>query len=116
LQRILREGAHASGVRGVLPTVTYPSHTTIVTGIWPARHGIYSTGLMRACLVFGIAWLIPRVGAGAVMITLIAGQVMGGMVMSHFGWLGSPVKSVSPVNLPGALVMSVGVVMTNWSK
>jgi hypothetical protein len=42
LRRILREGAHASGVRGVLPTVTYPSHTTIVTGVWPARHRIYS--------------------------------------------------------------------------
>lgn len=42
LRRILREGAHASGVRGVLPTVTYPSHTTILTGVWPAKHHIYS--------------------------------------------------------------------------
>jgi predicted AlkP superfamily pyrophosphatase or phosphodiesterase len=42
LRAILRDGAHASGVRGVLPTVTYPSHTTIVTGVWPVKHGIYS--------------------------------------------------------------------------
>jgi len=42
LRRVLREGAHASGVRSVLPTVTYPSHTTLLTGVWPARHGIYS--------------------------------------------------------------------------
>jgi len=42
LRRILREGAHASGVRGVLPTVTYASHTTIVTGVWPVKHDIYS--------------------------------------------------------------------------
>src|SRR5580658_10076936 len=41
LRRILATGAHASGVRGVLPTVTYPSHTTIMTGVWPSRHGIY---------------------------------------------------------------------------
>jgi len=41
LRRLLAEGAHASGVRGVLPTVTYPSHTTLVTGVSPARHGIY---------------------------------------------------------------------------
>jgi predicted AlkP superfamily pyrophosphatase or phosphodiesterase len=40
LRRLLAEGAHASGVAGVLPTVTYPSHTTLVTGVWPARHGI----------------------------------------------------------------------------
>ncbi|HEY3837866.1 MAG TPA: ectonucleotide pyrophosphatase/phosphodiesterase [Bryobacteraceae bacterium] len=42
LRRMLADGAHASGVRGVLPTVTYPSHTTIVTGVWPIKHGIYS--------------------------------------------------------------------------
>jgi predicted AlkP superfamily pyrophosphatase or phosphodiesterase len=42
LRRLLADGAHASGVRGVLPTVTYPSHTTILTGAWPNKHGIYS--------------------------------------------------------------------------
>ncbi len=42
LRRLLADGAHASGVRGVLPTVTYPSHTTILTGVWPMKHGIYS--------------------------------------------------------------------------
>jgi predicted AlkP superfamily phosphohydrolase/phosphomutase len=42
LRRLLRDGVHASEVRGVLPTVTYPSHTTMVTGVWPAKHGIYA--------------------------------------------------------------------------
>jgi predicted AlkP superfamily pyrophosphatase or phosphodiesterase len=42
LRRILKDGAHATGVRGVLPTVTYPSHTTILTGVWPVQHHIYS--------------------------------------------------------------------------
>jgi len=36
-----REGAHARGVRSVHPSVTYPSHTTMVTGALPARHGIF---------------------------------------------------------------------------
>lgn len=42
LRKLLEVGAHASGVRGVLPTVTYPSHTTMLTGVWPTKHGIYS--------------------------------------------------------------------------
>jgi predicted AlkP superfamily pyrophosphatase or phosphodiesterase len=42
LRRILAEGAHASAVTGVLPTVTYPSHATLVTGTSPAKHGIVS--------------------------------------------------------------------------
>ena len=40
LRRLLKEGAFATGVVGVTPTVTYPSHTTLVTGVSPARHGI----------------------------------------------------------------------------
>ena len=42
LRKLLKDGAHATGVRGVLPTVTYPSHTTILTGVWPVKHHIYS--------------------------------------------------------------------------
>ena len=40
LRRFLTQGAHASGVNGVLPTLTYPSHTTLMTGVAPATHGI----------------------------------------------------------------------------
>ncbi|ATE64416.1 alkaline phosphatase family protein [Rhizorhabdus dicambivorans] len=42
LRRFVAEGAYASGVRGVLPTVTYPSHVTLVTGASPAKHGVVS--------------------------------------------------------------------------
>ena len=40
LSRMMREGAYATGVVGVLPTLTYPSHTSLLTGVAPARHGI----------------------------------------------------------------------------
>ena len=41
LQQLAREGAQAEKVFGVFPSVTYPTHTTIVTGALPARHGVY---------------------------------------------------------------------------
>ena len=37
---LVAEGSHARAVEGVFPSVTYPSHTSIVTGVRPARHGI----------------------------------------------------------------------------
>ncbi|MDE2182493.1 MAG: alkaline phosphatase family protein [Alphaproteobacteria bacterium] len=40
LQKFLKDGAYATGVRNVLPTVTYPNHTTLITGVSPAVHGI----------------------------------------------------------------------------
>ena len=40
MQQLYREGAHAVAVRSVFPALTYPGHTTLVTGALPARHGI----------------------------------------------------------------------------
>jgi predicted AlkP superfamily pyrophosphatase or phosphodiesterase len=45
LRRFLKEGTYAEGVQGVVPTVTYPSHTTLVTGVWPVKHGILANGI-----------------------------------------------------------------------
>jgi hypothetical protein len=40
LQYMAREGVHAQHVRVIFPSVTYPAHTTLVTGANPANHGI----------------------------------------------------------------------------
>lgn len=42
LTALVERGTYADGVIGVFPSVTYPSHTTIVTGVEPARHGVTS--------------------------------------------------------------------------
>ena len=42
LRRMVADGLSAKAVTGVLPTVTYPSHTTLITGVAPAAHGILS--------------------------------------------------------------------------
>jgi len=41
LRRFLAQGTYAEGVTGVLPSSTFPSHTTLITGVWPIEHGIY---------------------------------------------------------------------------
>jgi transporter family-2 protein len=77
---------------------------------------LLTAGGLGACLVFAIAWLIPQVGAGPVMITLLAGQILGGMLMSHFGWLGSPEQPVTLMKIIGVLVMVAGVALATFSK
>ncbi len=42
LRKLAGEGIYATGVRNALPTVTYPNHTTLLTGVWPAKHGIFN--------------------------------------------------------------------------
>lgn len=41
-------GAYAEGVEGVYPTVTYPQHTTMVTGLRPAAHSIVQNRIFEA--------------------------------------------------------------------
>lgn len=42
LDSLRAAGALAEGVIGTFPSVTYPSHTTMITGVRAAQHGIYS--------------------------------------------------------------------------
>jgi predicted AlkP superfamily pyrophosphatase or phosphodiesterase len=41
LRRFMASGTYADGVISVVPSVTYPTHTTLVTGVWPIEHGIH---------------------------------------------------------------------------
>ncbi|RSU07610.1 alkaline phosphatase family protein [Vagococcus elongatus] len=40
IKSLIASGTHVEEVTGIYPTVTYPSHTTIVTGCYPKTHGI----------------------------------------------------------------------------
>jgi hypothetical protein len=40
LRKLMREGEYSQGVIGVFPTITWPSHTTLITGADPVVHGI----------------------------------------------------------------------------
>ncbi len=55
LRSLMSRGAYARGVVGVLPSVTYPSHTTMITGVRPSVHGIVNN-----------SWVDPEgISAGA---------------------------------------------------
>ena len=46
LLRMMREGASAKGMTIVNPTVTWPNHTTLSTGVPPIKHGVLFNGLL----------------------------------------------------------------------
>ena len=56
LRTLLAKGTYADGVVGIWPTVTYPSHTTLITGVWPAEHGIYNNVAFDPLQQNGGAW------------------------------------------------------------
>ena len=46
LRQLAREGATAQAMKIANPAVTWPNHTTLVTGVLPARHGVLFNGMM----------------------------------------------------------------------
>jgi predicted AlkP superfamily pyrophosphatase or phosphodiesterase len=46
LRSLAARGVFASGVVGEFPTVTFPAHTTLITGVPPAVHGIHNNRLL----------------------------------------------------------------------
>src|SRR4051812_24312663 len=48
LTQMKLNGAYADGVEGVYPSVTYPAHTTLITGVRPAVHGIFHNRIFEA--------------------------------------------------------------------
>lgn len=40
LNELIKRGTWVKKVQGIFPTLTYPSHTSIITGQYPVTHGI----------------------------------------------------------------------------
>ncbi|MFO1445608.1 alkaline phosphatase family protein [Bacillus sp. Bva_UNVM-123] len=46
-QRVFEKGSYVQHVETIYPSLTYPCHTTIVTGNYPVRHGIVNNTLLQ---------------------------------------------------------------------
>lgn len=45
LRGLMRQGAYARRVECVYPSVTFPAHTSMITGVSPKRHGVYKNSI-----------------------------------------------------------------------
>lgn len=77
---------------------------------------LLTAGMMGGALVFGIAWGMPKLGAGTAFVLMIAGQVISGMLFSHFGLLGSPVEPISMTKIAGVVLLIAGAAIVTLSK
>ncbi len=65
-------------------------------------------GAFGVILYLTISVTLPRLG-GTMMVTLIIiGQLLVGMLVDHFGWLGVPVHPINAFRVLGILVLLLG--------
>ena len=96
LQYMAKHGSQADGVRGIFPSLTYPSHTTLVTGTFPAKHGIYYNSPFEPEGQTG-RWYWEYDAITTETLWSVAGD--NGLVTASIGW---PVTVDAPIdyNLP----------------
>src|SRR3954469_17863010 len=69
-------------------------------GLSAAPPWAFAGGLIVAAYVLTITFLVPRLGVGAAVTLIVAGQIAGALAVDHFGLLRAP---VAPLTLPRAL-------------
>jgi transporter family-2 protein len=75
---------------------------------------MFLPGFVGALMILGTTFLIPKIGARKLFIMLISGQIMMGIIMSHFGALASPKDPVTLKKMIGVVIMLVGSVLATF--
>lgn len=102
LRAMMGKGFHAKGVTSVFPSMTYPSHTTIITGVRPAKHGIYFNAMFEPTGSTGkIYWMDSSIKVP----TIWTAAKEKGLKSAAMFW---PVSADAPVDYNIADVGSMG--------
>jgi bacterial/archaeal transporter family-2 protein len=73
--------------------------------------GYALTGLTAVPYLLAASYLAPRIGVGLFLGALIAGQLGGGVVLDHFGVLGTATRPVDAIRVLGVVALLAGVVL-----
>jgi len=71
-----------------------------------------TAGFFGLVVIASISYMIPRVGVAAAITTIIAGQLLVGILLDHFGFLGAAVKPLDITRTVGISVVLFGVWLT----
>ena len=69
-------------------------------------------GVFGLVVISAVSYMIPRIGVAGSIITVVAGQLLVGMILDHFGWLGAAERPLDATRLLGMTIVMVGVWLT----
>ncbi|MOA30843.1 hypothetical protein D3C78_1519600 [compost metagenome] len=58
--------------------------------------------------------LLPKLGAAGFMALALAGQVVGSLLLDHFGWFGLVERQINLPKLVGVMLLMAGVVLIQF--
>ena len=66
-------------------------------------------GVFGLVVIGAISYMIPRIGIAGAITTIVAGQLLVGTLLDHFGLLGTAARSMDATRAFGLAVVLVGV-------
>lgn len=72
----------------------------------------FGAGVFGLVVISAMSYMIPRAGVAASLIILLAGQLLIGTVLDHFGWLGAAQRPLDLTRVLGLSVVMAGVWLT----
>ena len=72
---------------------------------------IWIGGLYGAIFVVAAAWGVPRLGVALTITLMVAGQLLIGLILDHFGAFGAPRSPISWGRAGGVALVIAGVLM-----
>ena len=74
---------------------------------------LLSAGVMSAGLIIGTSFLIPKIGLGAFVVLLVAGQILAGLAFGQIGIFGIEPQQITIAKVAGAGLVITGVYLVN---
>lgn len=68
----------------------------------------FLAGVISVVVVGGSTFLIPRIGAVHLFVMVFTAQLIVRSIISHFGWLESPVSPITGLKVLGAVLLVIG--------
>lgn len=71
----------------------------------------WTGGLCGVIFVVTAAWSVPRLGVATTITLMVAGQLLVGLALDHFGAFGAPQSPISLTKIAGVVLVFLGVLL-----
>jgi Putative inner membrane exporter, YdcZ len=95
----------------LIGAVALASGTLLALGLRGLPLAYAVTGLTAVPYLLAASYLAPKIGVGLFLAALIAGQLGGGVVLDHFGVLGTATRPIDLIRVLGIAALLTGVVL-----
>ncbi|CAN1722014.1 bacterial/archaeal transporter family-2 protein [Hyphomicrobium sp. 1Nfss2.1] len=108
--------AAASFIAGAVVLVVLASASSVAQGVaiaWraPPLWMFIAGGCLGAAYVTITIILTPKLGTAATMAFIVTGQLVGGLILDHFGYFGLAVREITVGRVGGAALLLAGALL-----